>query len=73
MEYENATIQKQRQELRLLIAELKDRDRELNELVSGHRQQLEAWEHDREKIQRLQEDVVALQRESVCASHCKNK
>ena len=54
-EFENATIQKQRQELQLLIAELRDRDRELNEMVSAHQKQLAAWDQDRKKVLRLEE------------------
>ncbi|KFW05530.1 Coiled-coil domain-containing protein 62, partial [Eurypyga helias] len=45
-----STIQIQRQELQLLIAELKDRNRELNDVVAVHRRQLLAWEDDRQKI-----------------------
>nr|XP_054748898.1 coiled-coil domain-containing protein 62-like [Lytechinus pictus] len=47
---ENTTIQKQRQELQLLIRELQDRDRELNEMVASHQRQLLAWEQDRQKL-----------------------
>ncbi|NXJ81788.1 CCD62 protein, partial [Trogon melanurus] len=49
------TIQKQRQELQLLIAELKDRDKELNDMVAVHQQQLLAWEDDRQKVLTLAE------------------
>ncbi|KAM6318255.1 coiled-coil domain-containing protein 62 isoform 4-T4 [Podargus strigoides] len=57
---ENSTIQKQRQELQLLIAELKDRDEELNEMVAAHQSQLLAWEHDRQKILTLTEQCSLL-------------
>ncbi|XP_063710967.1 keratin, type 1 cytoskeletal 11-like isoform X2 [Symsagittifera roscoffensis] len=52
LDYE--TIQKQRRELQLLITELKDRDRELNEMVASHRRQLEAWEMDRQRLLSLE-------------------
>lgn len=55
MEFENSTIAKQRAELQLLIAELKDRDRELNEMVTSHRRQISAWDADRQKILNLEE------------------
>nr|CAB3228645.1 coiled-coil domain-containing protein 62 [Phallusia mammillata] len=44
------TIVKQRRELQLLIGELQDRDRELNDMVAAHQQQLSAWERDRRKL-----------------------
>ncbi|XP_064612912.1 coiled-coil domain-containing protein 62-like [Liolophura sinensis] len=49
-EGEMGIIQKQRQELQLLISELRDRDRELNSMVSAHQTQLLAWEEDRQKL-----------------------
>lgn len=49
-ECEMSIIQKQRQELQLLISELRDRDRELNSMVSAHQTQLLAWEEDRQKL-----------------------
>ena len=55
MEFENATIAKQRTELQLLISELKDRDRELNEMVLSHQRQIGAWDADRKKIMVLEE------------------
>ncbi|XP_071491958.1 uncharacterized protein [Diadema antillarum] len=51
---ENTTIQKQRRELQLLIHELQDRDRELNEMVASHQRQLLAWEQDRQKLLALE-------------------
>ncbi|XP_075574249.1 coiled-coil domain-containing protein 62 [Pelecanus crispus] len=60
---ENSTIQKQRQELQLLIAELKDRDRELNAMVAVHQRQLLAWEDDRQKILTLAERCNLLNNE----------
>ncbi|XP_072736442.1 coiled-coil domain-containing protein 62 isoform X3 [Ciconia boyciana] len=60
---ENGTIQKQRQELQLLIAELKDRDKELNDMVAVHQRQLLAWEDDRQKILTLAERCNSLNNE----------
>ncbi|XP_060699641.1 coiled-coil domain-containing protein 62 isoform X4 [Hemiscyllium ocellatum] len=60
---ENATIQKQRNELQLLVAELKDRDKELNEMVAAHRKQLAAWEEDRLRILSLEERCAKLEHE----------
>ncbi|NXO29924.1 CCD62 protein, partial [Cisticola juncidis] len=48
-------IKRQRQELKLLIAELKDRDRELNDMVAVHERHIQAWEDDRQKILTLAE------------------
>ncbi|XP_060077283.1 serine/threonine-protein kinase dst2-like [Ylistrum balloti] len=47
---ESSTIKRQRQEIQLLVAELQDRDRELNDMMSAHQQQLLAWEQDRQRI-----------------------
>ncbi|NXT44244.1 CCD62 protein, partial [Pelecanoides urinatrix] len=58
-----STIQKQRQELHLLIAELKDRDKELNDMVAVHQRQLLAWEDDRQKILTLAERCSLLNNE----------
>ncbi|XP_034646916.1 coiled-coil domain-containing protein 62 isoform X1 [Trachemys scripta elegans] len=60
---ENSTIQKQRKELQLLIAELKDRDKELNDMVAVHQRQLLAWEDDRQKILTLAERCSRLENE----------
>ncbi|XP_074966978.1 coiled-coil domain-containing protein 62 isoform X4 [Phalacrocorax aristotelis] len=60
---ENSTILKQRQELQLLIAELKDRDEELNDMVAVHQRQLLAWEDDRQKILTLAERCNLLNHE----------
>ncbi|NWX20538.1 CCD62 protein, partial [Aegotheles bennettii] len=58
-----STVQKQRQELQLLIAELKDRDKELNDMVAVHQRQLLAWEDDRQKILTLAERCNLLNNE----------
>ncbi|KAM6051523.1 coiled-coil domain-containing protein 62 isoform 1-T1 [Theristicus caerulescens] len=60
---ENSAIEKQRQELQLLIAELKDRDRELNDMVAVHQRQLLAWEDDQQKILTLAERCNLLNNE----------
>uniref|UniRef100_A0A3P9PUV0 Coiled-coil domain containing 62 n=1 Tax=Poecilia reticulata TaxID=8081 RepID=A0A3P9PUV0_POERE len=44
----SSTIQRQRRELQLLMAELKDRERELNAMSASHQRQHQAWEQDRE-------------------------
>lgn len=49
-----STIQKQRRELQLLMAELKDRDRELNTMAASHHKQLQAWEQDRQRVLALE-------------------
>lgn len=51
----NSIIRRQRQELQLLIAELKDRDRELNDMVAVHERHIQAWEDNRQKILSLAE------------------
>uniref|UniRef100_A0A663EDT7 Coiled-coil domain containing 62 n=1 Tax=Aquila chrysaetos chrysaetos TaxID=223781 RepID=A0A663EDT7_AQUCH len=61
--FEDSTIQKQRRELQLLIAELKDRDKELNDMVAVHQRQLLAWEDDRQKILTLAERCNLLKNE----------
>nr|XP_023699054.1 coiled-coil domain-containing protein 62 isoform X4 [Paramormyrops kingsleyae] len=50
----DSLVQKQRRELQLLVAELKDRDRELNDMVSAHQKQLQAWEVDRQRVLTLE-------------------
>ncbi|XP_071755232.2 coiled-coil domain-containing protein 62 [Centroberyx gerrardi] len=57
---EGATIQRQRRELQLLIAELKDRDRELNTMAAFHHRQLRAWEQDRQKVLTLEQRCARL-------------
>ncbi|XP_069727470.1 coiled-coil domain-containing protein 62 [Phaenicophaeus curvirostris] len=58
-----STTESQRQELQLLIAELKDRDKELSDMVAVHRRQLRSWEDDRQKILTLSEQCNLLQNE----------
>ncbi|XP_059719726.1 coiled-coil domain-containing protein 62 isoform X1 [Haemorhous mexicanus] len=54
-DHKNSIIRRQRQELKLLIAELKDRDKELNDMVEVHERHIQAWEDDRQKILTLAE------------------
>ncbi|XP_078277821.1 coiled-coil domain-containing protein 62 isoform X1 [Rhinoraja longicauda] len=63
IDLESATIQKQRNELQLLVVELKDRDKELNEMVSAHQKQLLAWEEDRLRILSLEERCAKVEHE----------
>lgn len=60
-EVEIATIEKQRKELQLLIGELKDRDKELNDMVAVHQRQLLSWEEDRQKVLTLEERCSKLE------------
>ncbi|XP_058850474.1 coiled-coil domain-containing protein 62-like isoform X2 [Acipenser ruthenus] len=60
---ESMTIQKQRKELQLLIAELKDRDKELNNMVLAHQKQLVAWEVDRQRVLTLEQRCARLESE----------
>ncbi|XP_053445755.1 coiled-coil domain-containing protein 62 [Nycticebus coucang] len=62
-EVEISTIEKQRRELQLLIAELKDRDKELNDMVTVHQRQLLSWEEDRQKVLTLEERCSKLEGE----------
>ncbi|XP_026899711.1 coiled-coil domain-containing protein 62 isoform X7 [Acinonyx jubatus] len=60
-EVEISTIEKQRKELQLLIGELKDRDKELNDMVAVHQRQLLSWEEDRQKVLTLEERCSKLE------------
>ncbi|XP_035523798.1 coiled-coil domain-containing protein 62 isoform X1 [Morone saxatilis] len=55
-----STIQRQRRELQLLMAELKDRDRELNTMASSHHKQLHAWEQGRQRVLALEQRCARL-------------
>ncbi|XP_030623921.1 coiled-coil domain-containing protein 62 [Chanos chanos] len=57
------TIQKQRRELQLLMAELKDRDQELNAMAAAHHRQLQAWEQDRLRVLTLEQRCARLEEE----------
>lgn len=56
-----STIQRQRRELQLLMAELKDRDKELNTMAASHHKQLHAWEHDRQRVLTLEQRCSQLE------------
>ncbi|XP_035246345.1 coiled-coil domain-containing protein 62 isoform X3 [Anguilla anguilla] len=60
---ESAVLQKQRRELQLLMAELKDRDQELNAMVTAHHKQLQAWEQDRQRVLTLEQRSARLEGE----------
>ncbi|XP_069134412.1 LOW QUALITY PROTEIN: coiled-coil domain-containing protein 62-like [Argopecten irradians] len=52
---DSTTMKRQRQEIQLLVAELQDRDRELNDMMAAHQQQLLSWEQDRQRILLLEQ------------------
>lgn len=45
----------------MLIGELKDRDKELNDMVAVHQRQLLSWEEDRQKVLTLEERCSKLE------------
>lgn len=64
-----STIQRQRRELQLLMAELKDRDRELNTMAASHQKQLLAWEQGRQRVLTLEQKCARLdgeETETIC-------
>ncbi|XP_072514769.1 coiled-coil domain-containing protein 62 isoform X2 [Salminus brasiliensis] len=63
LKMEISTIEKQRMELQLLIAELKDRDQELNTMAAAHHRQLQAWEQDRQRVLTLEQRCGRLEDE----------
>ncbi|XP_056592284.1 coiled-coil domain-containing protein 62 isoform X2 [Triplophysa dalaica] len=60
---EISTMQRQRLELQLLIAELKDRDQELNAMAAAHQKQLLSWEQDRQRVLILEQRCARLEDE----------
>ncbi|XP_052074404.1 repetitive organellar protein-like isoform X1 [Mytilus californianus] len=60
---DTSTINKQRCEIQMLVAELRDRDRELNEMTQAHQHQLQAWEQDRHRLLTLEEKCHQYQEE----------
>ncbi|XP_067289109.1 coiled-coil domain-containing protein 62 isoform X2 [Pseudorasbora parva] len=62
-ELEVSTMQRQRLELQLLIAELKDRDQELNAMAAAHHKQLLSWEQDRQRVLILEQRCSRLEDE----------
>ncbi|XP_008303449.1 coiled-coil domain-containing protein 62 isoform X1 [Stegastes partitus] len=59
----SSTIQRQRRELQLLIAELKDREKELNAMAASHQKQHHAWEQDRQRVLSLEQRCARLDEE----------
>lgn len=64
-----STIQRQRRELQLLMAELKDREGELNAMVASHRKQIQAWEQDRRRILTMEQRCRHLDGEDTDTNH----
>ncbi|XP_067944416.1 coiled-coil domain-containing protein 62-like isoform X2 [Watersipora subatra] len=62
-EMERDTIVKQRTELQLLIGELRDRDKELNDMVQAHHTEMKAWQEDRCLTQSMEQKCVKLERD----------
>ncbi|VDI75974.1 Hypothetical predicted protein [Mytilus galloprovincialis] len=60
---DTSTINKQRREIQMLVGELRDRDRELNEMTQAHQHQLQAWEQDRHRLLALEEKCHQYQEE----------
>jgi hypothetical protein len=48
-------------EMSLLVEELRARDKELNDMVTAHQQQLSKWEEDKQLILKLQHRVHLLE------------
>ncbi|TRY66030.1 hypothetical protein DNTS_001373 [Danionella cerebrum] len=57
---ELSTVQRQRAELHLLMAELRDRDQELNSMAASHQKQMLSWEHDRQRVLILEQRSARL-------------
>lgn len=64
-----STIQRQRRELQLLMAELKDREGELNAMVASHRKQIQAWEQDRRRMLTMEQRCRHLDGEDTDTNH----
>ena len=47
-------MNKQREEIQLLMEELSARDQELNDMVTSHQKQVRIWEADRDRLNSLQ-------------------
>ncbi|XP_028273877.1 coiled-coil domain-containing protein 62 isoform X2 [Parambassis ranga] len=58
-----STVQRQRRELQLLMAELKDRERELNTMTASHLKQHHAWEQDRQRVLTLEQRCARTEEE----------
>ena len=61
VDFENEMIQRQHDELQQLIAELEDRDRELNEMSSRHQRHVDVWQCDRHRAEHLEDKCSQLQ------------
>lgn len=51
------------------MAELKDRDKELNNMAASHHKQLMAWEQDRQRVLTLEQKCARLngeERNNIC-------
>ncbi|KAL3856483.1 hypothetical protein ACJMK2_011234, partial [Sinanodonta woodiana] len=66
---ESMTIQRQRKEIQFLVTELKDRDRELNDIMESHQQQLLAWEQDRHRLMQLEQTCSQYKEELEVKAH----
>lgn len=55
-----STVQRQRRELQLLMAELQDREKELNTMSASQHKQLLAWEQDRHRMLALEQRCARL-------------
>lgn len=53
----------------MLIGELKDRDKELNDMVAVHQRQLLSWEEDRQKVLTLEERCSKLEGQKYTQLH----
>ena len=65
VDFENETIQKQREELQQLIAELRDRECELSEMARTHQRHMDAWQRDRRRATSLEDKCSQLQSQSL--------
>lgn len=68
-ELSGSTIQRQRRELQLLMAELKDREGELNAMAASHRKQFLAWEQDRRRMLTVEQRCRHLDGEDPDTNH----
>lgn len=60
-----STVQRQRRELQLLMAELKDREKELTTMSASQHKHLLAWEQDRQRMLTLEQRCARLNGEDV--------
>jgi len=59
-EHESEMVENQREELRQLVAELRDRDHELTEMFTAHQQQMSAWQQDWHRAASLEDKCSRL-------------